>query len=257
MPAGLAGRDDQEMEHAEREQHRRETRAAYDALAPVWSATTDDGPYNGWLERPALRSLVDFPLAGRRVLDLGCGAGGQAEWLADAGAAVVGLDLSAAMIAAARQRTGGRASFVIADLAAALPFAPDSFDALTCSLALHYVEDWLVPLTSFASVLRPGGHAVVSLDHPFGPPLPGQVAGYFATELVADSWEKAGVRVRQRFWRRPLGAVIDAFADAGFVLERLREAQPSAAALARHPEELTPLVGVPVFICYRFRLAAR
>jgi hypothetical protein len=42
----------------DRADHTRRTRAAYDRLASVWSATTDDGPFNGWLERPALQSLV-------------------------------------------------------------------------------------------------------------------------------------------------------------------------------------------------------
>jgi 2-polyprenyl-3-methyl-5-hydroxy-6-metoxy-1,4-benzoquinol methylase len=48
-------------------------------LAPVWSSTTDDGPFNGALERPALRELVSTPLAGASVLDAGCGSGGNAS----------------------------------------------------------------------------------------------------------------------------------------------------------------------------------
>lgn len=59
----------------------------------------------------------------------------------------------------------------------------------------------------------------------------------------------------QRFWRRPLSAVTDAFADAGFVIERLAEPQPSPEALERYPSELADIVGVPSFIVYRLRLA--
>ena len=51
--------------------HRTDTRNAYDRLADVWSATTDDGPYNGGPERPALRSLVPQPLAVDRVREAG------------------------------------------------------------------------------------------------------------------------------------------------------------------------------------------
>jgi len=61
----------------EANEHRDATRQAYDRLAGVWSATTDDGPYNGYLERPALRALVPQPLAGQTVLDAGCGSGAQ------------------------------------------------------------------------------------------------------------------------------------------------------------------------------------
>jgi hypothetical protein len=109
-------------------------------------------------------------------------------------------------------------------------------------------------MRSFATVLRPGGWMVVSLHHPFGPPLPGEQGGYFDTELVSDTWQKGEVTVTQRFWKRPLSADIDEFADAGFVIERVVEAQPSAEALDRFPDELGPVVGVPWFIVYRLRL---
>jgi SAM-dependent methyltransferase len=235
-------------------EHTRHTREAYDRLAAVWSSTTDEGPFNGFLERPALRSLVPRNLAGAAVLDAGCGSGAQAEWLLDQGAEVTGIDVSPRMIEEAERRCGGRGRFLVADLARPLPLEPASLDGITCSLALHYVADWSVPLRSFASALRPGGWAVISLDHPFGPPLPGQQGGYFDTELLSEIWHKGGVEVSQQFWRRPLGAVLGAFADAGFAVDRVAEPQPSDEALRLFPDDLTGIVGVPVFIVYRLWL---
>ncbi len=235
--------------------HNRQTRDAYDKLAAVWAATTDEGPFNGHLERPALRSLLPAGLAGAVVLDAGCGSGAQAEWLLDQGAEVIGVDLSPRMIEEARLRCRGRGRFLVADLAQPLPVGPQSLDGITSSLALHYVRDWRVPLRSFALALRPGGWAVISLDHPSGPPLPSQQGGYFDTELVTDTWRKAGVEVSQRFWRRPLSAVAEAFADAGFVIERIAEPRPSPEALERYPSELAPIADIPIFIVYRLRLA--
>jgi 2-polyprenyl-3-methyl-5-hydroxy-6-metoxy-1,4-benzoquinol methylase len=72
--------------------HSHRTRVAYDRLAPVWSATTDAGPFNGLLERPALRALIPGSLQGAVVLEAGCGSGAQAQWLLDQGADVVGVD---------------------------------------------------------------------------------------------------------------------------------------------------------------------
>jgi len=239
---------------ADQAEHTKRTREAYDQLAAVWSATTDEGPFNGLLERPALRSLVPGSLAGSVVLDAGCGSGAQAQWLLDRGAEVVGIDVSPRMIEEAERRCGGRGRFLVADLARPLPLEPASLDGITCSLALHYVADWSVPLRSFASALRPGGWAVISLDHPFGPPLPGQQGGYFDTELVSDTWQKGDVEVSQQFWRRPLGAVLGAFADAGFAVDRVAEPQPSDEALRLFPDDLTGIVGVPVFIVYRLWL---
>jgi len=241
---------------SDQDEHNRETREAYDRLAAVWAATTDDGPFNGLLERPALRSLMPASLAGAVVLDAGCGSGAQAEWLLGQGADVIGVDLSPRMIREARRRCQGRGRFFEADLARPLPLDPGSVDGVTSSLALHHVRDWSVPLRSFASALRPGGWAVISLDHPFGRRLPGQRGGYFDTELVTDTWRKADVEVSQRFWKRPLAAVVDSFADAGFVIDRVAEPQPSAEALERYPSELAGLAGTPTFIVYRLLLAA-
>lgn len=102
----------------------------------------------------------------------------------------------------------------------------------------------------------PKGWAVISLDHPFGAPLPTQRGGYFDTELATDTWRKGDVEVSQQFWRRPLSATLDAFAAAGFVVDRVAEPQPSDEALMRFPDELAGLVGVPVFIVYRLWLRA-
>ena len=189
------------------------------------------------------------------MLDAGCGSGAQARWLLDQGADVIGIDLSPRMIEQARRRCQGRGHFLVADLAEPLPVEPRSLDGITSSLALHYVRDWSVPLRSFASALRPGGWAVISLDHPFGPRLPGQRGGYFDTELVTDTWRKAEVEVSQQFWRRPLSAVAGAFADAGFVIDRIAEPQPSQETLEQFPSELAGIAGVPTFIVYRLRLA--
>jgi ubiquinone/menaquinone biosynthesis C-methylase UbiE len=235
-------------------EQRTQTRDAYDRLAPVWSATTDDGPFNGGLERPALQMLIPRPLSGSTVLDAGCGSGGQCAWLLDQGADVIGVDLSPRMIETAADRCSGRGQFIVADLAEPLPVPASSCDGVTSSLTLHYLRDWSTALESFATVLRPGGWVVLSLDHPFGAPLPGQRGGYFDTELVTDTWRKADVEVTQRFWRRPLAATVNAFNDAGFAVDRVIETRPDAQAVHRWPNELGSLVNRPTFIVYRLRL---
>jgi SAM-dependent methyltransferase len=242
---------------ADQAEYTRQTRDAYDQLAAVWSSTTDEGPFNGFLERPALRSLLPANLRHATVLDAGCGSGAQAEWLLDQGADVVAVDVSPRMIAEAERRCAGRGRFLVADLAEPLPLEPQSLDGITCSLALHHVADWSVPLRSFASALRPGGWAVISLDHPFASYGLRRRGGYFDTELISETWRKADVEVTQHFWRRPLSAVLDAFAHAGFRVDRVAEPQPSAEALQLFPDDLGRHLGVPVFIVYRLWLQER
>jgi SAM-dependent methyltransferase len=115
---------------ASQAERNRATREAYDRLAPVWAETTDDGPWNGHLERPAFRELVPGDLSGKVVLDAACGAGAQAEWLLGQGADVIGCDLSPGMTAEAERRCGGRGRFFVADLAEPLPLEPASLDGV-------------------------------------------------------------------------------------------------------------------------------
>lgn len=108
-------------------------------------------------------------VAGRRVLEIGCGSAPCSRWLAAQGAHPVGLDLSRAMLdrgLAAMARGGPRVPLVQAG-AEALPFADESFD-LACSAfgAVPFVADAARVMREVARVLRPGGRWVFSVNHP-------------------------------------------------------------------------------------------
>ncbi len=144
----------------------------------------------------------------------------------------------------------------MADLAEPLRLEPESFDGITCSQALHYLADWLVPLRSFydgtaprrlgGNLARPSGWAAVA--RPAGQLFRYRVVQRHVAKLYLI---KADVEVTQRFWRQPLAAVADAFADAGFVIDRIAEARPSPEALLRWPDELAAASIMPSFIVYR------
>jgi SAM-dependent methyltransferase len=96
-----------------------------------------------------LRTLE--PVDGKRILDLGCGKGRFAARLTELGADVVGVDLSAAMLAKATGLARARAS------ARRLPFADGSFDAVVAIEVLEHVGDVNPVLAEIRRVLRPGG----------------------------------------------------------------------------------------------------
>lgn len=229
------------------------TRTGYDALSAVWAEATDDSLWNEVLDRRPIRSLLPSTLKGLAVLDAGMAAGTIAVDLLDRGADVTGIDLSPPMVETARHRCGGRGRFLVADLGEPLPFDEASFDGIVASLVLHYLRDWSVPLDSFARVLRPGGWLVVSLDHPDSPFSRANRGSYFATEFLTDRWSKAGIAIEASFWRRPLSDVVNTFADAGFVLDRLLEPRATEDDRARHPEDAARLEDVPVRAIYRWR----
>jgi SAM-dependent methyltransferase len=109
------------------------------------------------------------PLAGRRVLEVGCGAAMCSRWLRAAGAQPVALDLSGSMLrhaAAAAARTGVAVPLVQAD-AQRLPFRAGSFDlACTAFGAVPFVADSAAVMREVARVLRPGGRWVFATTHP-------------------------------------------------------------------------------------------
>ena len=229
------------------------TRDAYDALAPVWAESTDDNLWNEVLDRRPIRSLLPAELSGLTVLDAGAATGTMAHWLLERGAEVTGIDISPPMVETAQRRCGGRGRFFVADLGQPLELEDASFDGVVASLVLHYLQDWSVALASFVRVLRPGGWLVVSLDHPDSPFAIDHRSSYFATELLTDRWTKAGVTVDVSFWRRPLSAVVDDFATAGFVLDRLLEPRLSDEDRARFPDDSANVGDVPFRAIYRWR----
>jgi ubiquinone/menaquinone biosynthesis C-methylase UbiE len=122
------------------------------------------------------------PVAGRRILEVGCGAAQCARWLATQGADVVGFDLSARQLAHARridEELGGTPLRLVQADATVLPFADASFDA-ACSAygAVPFVADSAAVMREVSRVLRPGGRWVFAVTHPFRwclPDDPGEV----------------------------------------------------------------------------------
>jgi SAM-dependent methyltransferase len=226
---------------------------AYDAMAREYAADVESNAYNALYERPGLISLLP-PVAGRRVLDAGCGSGPLAAWLVEQGAEVVAFDASAEMVRLARERGLPNASFSVADLAQPLDFLrDDEFDVAVAGLVMHYLRDWVAPLRELRRVLRPGGALVFSTHHPANDLELSQTGDYHATELLTDRWEKGGREFEVRFWRRPLSAMFDAIAEAGFQVERVSEPQPLEECRERFPHAWERLSRKPWFLFFRLR----
>ena len=157
----------------------------------LWSATYDRPGLQAATYRPvhdAVLGRLDT-LRPERILDLGCGTGQLTERLRDEfpDAQIVGCDLSNGMIERAVQRlpdhdhvadadhdadaaggddddhdgVTGSVGFVRAD-AQRLPFAPASFDVVTCTESFHWYADQEAAAAELARVLQPGGRVVIA-----------------------------------------------------------------------------------------------
>jgi trans-aconitate methyltransferase len=96
------------------------------------------------------------PVAGERILDLGCGDGQLTKRIVATGAGVVGIDSSPQMVAAAHELG---LDVTVGD-AEAIPFDARSFDAVFSNAALHWVRNHDAMLGGVKRVLKPGGRFV-------------------------------------------------------------------------------------------------
>lgn len=221
----------------------------YDSFAHAYSTENESNLFNAYYERPAMLRLIG-DVSGRRILDAGCGSGPLTATLRDSGAMVTGFDASAAMVDLARQRLGEDADLHVADLGGPLPFGDAEFDDVVASLVLHYLEDWAGPLSELRRVLKPSGRLILSVNHPVIFPVVYPEADYFAVTKYSEDYVMDGQTVWLTFWHRPLHAMTDAFAAAGFRIAAVSEPPPASNT----PRELLPptVDEGKSFLCFLF-----
>jgi len=201
----------------------------------LWSETYDAtlNPLVALDRRHTLRALDPRP--GEWILDAGCGTGANARAVQEAGAYVVGLDLSFGMLRTAR-RALTSASLVQADLHAALPLRAGTFDAVLCALVSEHLGD---PRWFFAeafAALRRGGRIVFSAFHP-----------ELAAAGVEANFEKDGVEYRLGAEPHTVAEFVAAVEAAGF-RDLRTDSYEGDAALAAQISRAQKYVGRPLLL---------
>lgn len=222
---------------------------AYDRMGLNFQRHAADSAYNAHYDRPAVLAALG-PIRGRQVLDAACGPGLYLPELLERGAEVTAFDASPAMVNLARQRTAGRVRVDRAELGEPLPYPDSAFDFIVCALAIHYASDRAAAFAEFCRVLRPGGAAVVSTQHPVMDWLR-KGGSYFQTVLETDVWHTQAGDQPVHFWREPLSALCAAATDAGFLIERLIEPLPAETMRERYLEDYERLSKEPGFLILR------
>jgi len=238
-------------------------RRSWDTISANYQASTristDDVHYGSLA--PGERELgLLGDVAGRRVIEIGCGGGQNSIALTKWGATCVGVDPSPAQIDHARRlalENGVEVQFIVGVAEDLSAFPDESFDIALSSYAFDYVTDLQRAYRETWRLLVPGGLFVFCLSHPWfqavgwhlaGDPDAPEIGDYAAWPDV-EEWDwsyEDGTTARMRGHLRTLDQIINELLEAGFTLERLVEQNIKDVAKAS-PEELARLPYVPKF----------
>ncbi len=202
-----------------------------------------DGPAWGTTGIPEARLQILGEIAGRDILELGCGAAQWSIALAQRGARPVGLDLSGRQLDHARRlMTEAGVDFPLVHASAeAVPLPDASFDIVFCDHGAMTFADPYRTVPEAARLLRPGGlfafnhHTPIeTICWPIGADTVGDrlVLDYFGIHAIDDGEDVV--------FQLPYGEWIGLFHANGFAIEDLIELRPAAEAEStyRSAEEL-------------------
>jgi len=244
------------------------TGAGYDEIAGWYDEAVRSGPlgpFHEWLI-PIVLDLAG-EVKGQRVCDLACGQGIVSRRLAEEGAEVVGVDVSAGMLDLARsyERDEPRGVTYLGGDAQKLDAVADrTFDGVVCNMALMDIPDLAAALRTVSRILRPRGWFVFSVVHPVfqtpGSPRwvmeQDEIVGLELRSYFAEGfWRRGnpeGIRGRVGAYHRTLSTYVNELTGAGLTIECFVEPRASG-----HFAETAPVYEeVPVVLVVRCEKSA-
>lgn len=226
---------------------KRDANNCWDTAAEGWADFVRTGKdyFRDHLNNPSTFRLIGN-VKGKAVLDLACGEGYNTRILARKGAKVIGVDSSKKLIALANaeEKKEPRGICYYRMNANCLRDMPkESFDLVTCFMALHDIKDYEDAVAEVARVLKEGGRFVFSIPHPCFEKL--NVNGirvnaaerYFERIEHPMDWNMK--RLTKPFktvsFHRTLTDYSVALARNGFLISRLVEPTPTQEAVKKYP----------------------
>ena len=219
--------------------------------------------YNNLFEQPQFLSMLPA-LENKRVLDIGCGYGDFAAFCINQGAQyVTGLDVSSNMISHAQASHQHKNLTFKNEAIETVTLAPQSYDLVCSSLALHYVQDFKLAICKISEALNENGVLVFSCHHPL-----------ISATIAEDEWLRDEQNIPQYFklnayhhegkrnlnwivdevvvYHRKLSTIINTLIECGLQIEQIAEPEPSDEAILKMPS-IKKEKERPVFLFVRAR----
>lgn len=208
--------------------------AAYDR----WAVRYDEDRNKTRDMAASVLRQADLALAGRAVVEIGCGTGFNTEWLAEGSSSVTALDFSEGMLRRARARVGSpRVRLVRHDIRDPWPIATNSADVIVAMLVFEHVEHLLPAFAEAFRCLRPGGDFFLCELHPAR-----QLHGSRA-EFVNPA---TGQLEQVTAFVHSVSAYVEAGFASGFSMQRMDEWRDTSSQHAELPRLFSALFRVPV-----------
>lgn len=243
------------------------TSSIYNRAAGHW-ARNEPVLLSDYTARPFVLEALE-PLAGARVLDLGCGEGYVARQMVERGARqVVALDVSSGMIERAIAAETGSTSnitYAVKDAAGSLEVERGSFDLAVAVFLFNYLDlaQMQTVMRNVHDALGEGGRFVFTVPHPLLPFVREKEepfwfdrgeSGYFSgrnTLFEGRIWRRDGVDVPVRCIHKTFSDYFAALAEAGFVgMPGVTELRVTEEHLALDPTFFGPLAEQPLHVMF-------
>ncbi len=213
-------------------------------------------------------------VSGKRVLDAGCGHGYYSILFAREGAKVTGIDISKKMVKLAKEnavKASVHCEFFVCDMQDLSRFNNDTFDVVTSSIVVGYLDNIEKAFSEVFRVLKAEGIFTFSESHPIGGPGRGwwekdaegrklhwNLDKYFERSISALTWQTIDGKILEtKSKHRTIQDYFDALISAGFVVERLLEPEPIAKGKTLDPRRYERAKRIPIFILFKARKPPR
>lgn len=211
--------------------------------------------FNALIEQPAIRSLLP-DLAGKKVIDLGCGFGDLCRYIIEQGAeSVLGVDISEKMLAIAKTKNNVTGIQYQRSAIETFTVKEQSVDLIVSSAAFHYIADYLPLVKKIHAGLKSNGYLIFSIEHP----MCTSNSKVIRCETLPEHWPIFNYRDEGQFqqiwfvdnvikYHRTLQTYVNGLIETDFTVKKILEPMPDDNLIANRPDFAIHKIRPPLLV---------